>query len=226
MSEGASTLGGMPDPARGGLRFARLGAFVVACLGLGAAGHAVGGGGVPTAPTMLLTIAPLTLLGLWFTHRERGVWGLFAALTVVEAALHVVFHAAHAADPAAGVAAAVAARAGHAGHAGSDLAQASGHAGHLSGLPADGLLARGMLPSGSMLAAHLIAIAVTALALGWGDRSLWAMARRLFPVLAAAVRPAYPLAIRQPTTTPAPLRATDVLRHAPVRGPPLGLRPA
>lgn len=222
------TLGGMSDPARGGLRLARLGAFVAACLGLAAAGHAVGGGEFPAATALALAAVPLTLLGLWFTRRERGMVALFGLLAGVEAGLHVAFHlAAHplVLDPDA-----VALGLGRAGH--------SGYSGHLGAMPSPGAVdaahalpagvastpmdLAALLPSPGMSAAHLVAIALTAIALGWGDRSLWAAARALWPQLPARAlgrTPVAPASIRV-ATAPRRLSSLDLRRLAPVRGPP------
>lgn len=225
----------MSDPARGGLRLARLGVLVLACLGLGAGGHAVGGGGVPEVTTLALAVPPLTLLGLWFTRRERGVAALFAMLTGVQAALHVGFHVGGAQLDAAGLASAWSGHVGHAGYAGH-----VGHAGHaLAPAGADpgvalsaahaigaGHDAAALWPSGPMTAAHLLAIGLTAVALGWGERSLWALARRLLPTLPRAAHPPRALPAYDAARPPLPARIVDLLRLAPVRGPPAAPRPA
>ncbi|QQS01025.1 MAG: hypothetical protein IPK37_00500 [Austwickia sp.] len=220
----------MPQPARGGLRCARLGAVVAACLGLAAGGHALGGGGLPSASTLALTLPALGLVALWFTRRERSIPTLFAVLVGVEAALHAYFHLAAHGAPALNSGLDAALLTGHAGHgraaAASQVSQVS-HAdpGHTLGLAGGGhagqsLDSLSLLPSPSMAAAHLLAIALTALALGWGDRSIWAAARRLLPVLAAA--PAVPRAVVAICCAAAPgrLRSLDLRYLAPVRGPP------
>lgn len=219
----------MPQPARGGLRCARLGAVVAACLGLAAGGHALGGGGLPSASTLALTLPGLGLVALWFTRRERSIPTLFAVLVGVEAALHAYFHLAAHGAPAlgSGLDAALLTGHGRAGHGQAAAASQLGHAdlGHGLVLPGGGHAGQSLdvvslLPSPSMAAAHLLAIALTALALGWGDRSIWAAARRLLPILAAA--PAVPRAVVAICCAAAPgrLRSLDLRHLAPVRGPP------
>lgn len=208
------TLGLMPDPSRGGLRLARLSAFVAACLGLGAAGHALGGGGVPVAGALLVTLPVLGLLGLWFSRRERGIAALFGLLAAVELGLHVLFHMA--AAPAPALDPALLARAGH--RHGAPLA--TSHAEMIHGV-AHGGSVHELLPTGPMAVAHLLAAAGTAVALGWGERSLWALARRLLPALPEPPRAAIAHEALIPSPAPAPLRAVDLVRLAPVRGPPV-----
>lgn len=220
----------MAEPARGALRCARLCAVVVACLGLALAGHAVGGGGIPPVGAPLVATPVLALVALWFTRRERGVGALFAVLTAVEAALHALFHlAGHVPD---GVGA-NALLTGHAAHGvprapagpviGAGGPEHLAHAGHGAAIHAGAMLdPASLLPTGPMAAAHLVAIALTAVVLGWGDRSLWALARRLLPVLPGpAAPPCPPRAGGRPVAVPGPLRPLGLPRTAPVRGPPM-----
>lgn len=225
----------MSDPTRGGLRLARLGVLVLACLGLAAGGHAVGGGGTPGVAALALAVPPLTLLGLWFTRRERGVGALFGMLTGVQVALHVGFHLGGAQLDIATLGPAMTRNmghlgpAGHLGHAGQALAPTGTDpavalsGGHAIGMGHDLAAA---WPSGPMAAAHLIAIALTALALGWGERSLWALARRLLPTLPRAIRPPTARPPYVAARPPLPARTLDLLCLAPVRGPPVAPRPA
>lgn len=211
----------MPQPARGGLRLARLGAVVAVCLGLAAGGHAVGGGGLPDAATLGLTLPLLGLVALWFTRRERSIATLFAVLAAAEAALHVVFHLAgqH-------VATLGPALLGHAAHGRPAFAGEAALMTHATGHHAAMGIGAGVLPTPSMAVAHLVATALTAIALGWGDRSLWAAARRLLPVLPSAPRAPRPSGTPSCGAVPPRLRPVDLLRLAPARGPPLAVRPA
>lgn len=195
----------MPHPDRGALRLARLSAFVAACLLLGLGAHAYGGGGLPSRGALAVAAVPVALLGLWFTRVERGVGALLVALGTAQVGLHVLFHLSH------GAAAALSVGGGHAMH--DPAARLGAVALRTPGVEA-------LLPGPVMLATHLVAVALTALLLGWGDRSLWAWGRRLLPALPTPAGSPALAAAPLPTRSVCPLRGIDLGRLAPVRGPP------
>lgn len=202
----------MPRPSHGRLRLVRLGVFVAACLGLTTGGHTLAGAELPGAGVLCLALPPLTLVGMWFTRRERGVLSLFGTLVLIQTALHAFFHLAHLPD--APTALAPTAHAGHHPTA-LDFIAHHGPDQHLDG---SHLLL--LLPSGNMAAAHGIVTVLAAVLLGWGERSLWAAARRLLPQL--PISPTRPFILRLPplcAVLPSP--RTDPCRClTPVRGPP------
>lgn len=195
----------MPHPDRGALRLARLSAFVAACLLLGWGAHAYGGGGLPSRGALAVAAVPVALLGLWFTRVERGVVALLVALGVAQVGLHLVFHSSH------GAPTAMAVGSGHAMH------DSAAHLG-AAALGTPGV--ENLLPGPGMLATHLLAVALTALLLGWGDRSLWAWGRRLLPALPTPASPPALAAALLTTWTPCALRGIELGQLAPVRGPP------
>ncbi|WP_162872781.1 hypothetical protein [Austwickia chelonae] len=209
----------MVHPARGQLRLTRLGVFVASCVLLGAFGHAHGGGHAPAPATLVLAVVPLTLTGLWFTKAERGVFSLFTALSLVQSALHLFLHLSHAHTPARALS-------GPSHHLHPPRPNGPLHSDHeqVVTAAASSIEIAQLLPSAQMLYAHLLAIAVTAALLGWGERSLWAAARRLLRPFPRLITPTIPSQTLAPCVQVLVHLGRDVLAMAPVRGPPKGFR--
>ncbi|GAB76515.1 hypothetical protein SAMN05421595_1643 [Austwickia chelonae] len=204
----------MVHPARGQLRLTRLGVFVTSSLLLGALGHAYGGGHMPSPAALTLAVIPLTITGLWFTKVERGITSLFTALALIQGALHLLFHLSHAHPTASTLPPTN--QHGHPTPHGSHphvLLQGVEAATPATDLPH-------LLPTTQMFCTHLLVVALTALLLGWGERSLWAAARKLLLRLPRLVTPNIPSPVLIPHAHVLVRHGRDVLAMAPVRGPP------
>ncbi len=182
------------------------------CLAFG--GHAAAGGQTPSAGPLALTALLAVTVGVALSGRR---WTIAPLLTMLLGG-QVLFHVAFAAPASSPV------FAGSMSHAG--MGSAAGVA-----APVDGAMT-GMAMSGHsgwlMLAGHLVAAALSALALLRGEEWSW----RLLDLVTAPIRGATLQPLRLPTPPPrpaAPTRARPVLRSqlladvASRRGPPPAL---
>ena len=192
----------MIHPGRGALRTARGGILACCCTALAVMGHAAGGGGVPSLPTL---VAVTALAGAGFSvlaQRRRHFGEIFAAALATQAAFHVAFSlgSAHAAP--------------HARPIGHPTAHVVAHAWQ----PAHSQLA-GL----AMSAGHLAAAAAVAWLAAYGEATAW----RLFRLVALVRLPQLGsvVVVRRPVLVPSRTqdhRAGESLsaRVRPLRGPP------
>ncbi|MCE0766753.1 hypothetical protein LWC35_28165 [Pseudonocardia kujensis] len=173
-------------------RTARTAAVTVTALVTAVGGHALGGGGLPTLPGILLALLGLTGPGWWLARDERGWERLAAAQLAAQLGAHLVFEAT--ADP-----------------------SAAGH-GHGDGL-GPGIVLVAHLASAAVAAAWLRSGERRAVAL---SRRALAALFALVTALVGRGLPRYPgPALRRPASA-APRVREARLRHAIVhRGPPL-----
>jgi hypothetical protein len=180
-------------------------------LGLAAAAHTAGGGHLPPAPVLgllaVLVLLPVTVLA----RRRLSLASVAAALGAGQLALHTAFTSLP----------------GPVDHCNPAVITAHGH--HQAQTIPDcatagtGLLAMHIpaLPGPVMVAAHILAVAATALLLAHGETVLWRMLAWLAP-RAIELRPS----LLPQWTVPAPLRSSCVpplhpsLRTRLFRGPP------
>jgi hypothetical protein len=178
--------GPVTSPASGGLRGLRAALLATSAVSLALAAHAAAGGRVPDLLALATAVVAVTCAAVLVTGRRLGRAGTAACLVVVQTALHGWF----------------ALTTGHACSV--TLALAHAHSGTAHCLPdaasavADGTAAAtGPLAApvpALMLAAHLVAVVLTAVLLAHGDALLWRLAatvRRYRPLpTAGCPRPA------------------------------------
>ncbi len=191
----------MIGPVGGGVRALRTVLLTLVTLGLAAAAHRVGGGELPAAWVVLGIGAALLGPTAALTARRLTAPTLVVWLGLLEWGLH---HALAALTmPVTSAAGAATSASGHV-HAGASLTPVTGAAAGASS---------------SMLGAHAVATVVTALALAYAERALWAIWDALRPVLivAAPVRVAVagPLAVRIVVRPVAPAWAGPTGSRAP-----------
>ncbi len=164
-------------PAQPPLRFLRSGVVTGSGIGLAAAAHTAAGGYLPPVPVLLLLavlcMAPVMLLS---RHRFR-LPAMALILGGSQAALHWAFTAlsgpsVHCVGT--GVAA-------HGHHREITIPSCAGTPGSATELTGHALAA---LPAPAMLAAHLLAIAATAVVLARGEAALWQLKAWLAPLAA------------------------------------------
>lgn len=177
-------------------------------LGLAAAAHTTGGGRLPSVPVFVLLTA-LTLLPVTILARRRLSLG---TITTVLGAGQLALHAAFAAFPRPAEHCTTAGLAAHGHHQAAAVPDCAAGTMALHGVA---------FPGPAMTAAHILAVAATALLLAHGETLLWRMLDCLTPLtiaLHARVLPQW--------TTPAPPRTSFVPRPHPcmsipaLRGPP------
>lgn len=189
----------MIGPVGGGVRALRTVLLTLVTLGLAGAAHRVGGGELPAAWVVLGIGAALLGPTAALTSHRLTAPTLVAWLGLLEWALH---HALAALTmPVSSAAGAATSASGHV-HAGASLTPVTGAA-----------------ASSSMLGTHAVATVVTAFALAYAERALWAIWDALRPVLvvAAPVRVAVagPLAVRIAVRPVAPVWAGPTGSRAP-----------
>ena len=145
-----------------------------------ATAHTLAGGGAPSPALVAATGILATPFAVALAGRSLSAWRIAATVLAAQALFHVSF----------------------ALTAGTDAASGPVH-GHHVALSGGGALAASVVPDEAMLAGHLVASAVTVIALIRGERMLRALGRgirSLFSQLSAiAPRPAVADAIRTPT---------------------------
>ncbi|RDV09407.1 hypothetical protein DXK94_13550 [Arthrobacter sp. RT-1] len=201
-------------PAQPPLRFLRSGVITGSGIGLAAAAHTAGGGHLPPAPVLLL-LAVLVMAPVMLLSRRRFRLPIMALiLGGSQAALHSAFTAlsgpsVHCAGP--GVAA-------HGHHRQIAIPSCAGAPASAMELTGHALAA---LPAPAMLAAHLLAIAATAVVLARGEAALWQLKAWLAP-LAAILHPVPLPAAYRVCALPkkAVMKRHLAVRIPPRRGPP------
>ena len=181
-------------------------------LGLAAAAHTAGGGHLPPAPVLCLLAAVVLLPVTMLARRRLSLASITGALGAGQLGLHTAFTSLpgpveHCTTPAG-----IAAHGHHQAQTIPDCANAGA-----------GLLALHLpaIPGPVMVAAHILAVAATALLLAHGEAVLW----RTLAWLTPPVIGLHPRPLPQ-WTAPAPLSTSCVpplhpaLRTRPVRGPP------
>ncbi|MDF2050067.1 hypothetical protein [Arthrobacter sp. Cr_A7] len=201
-------------PAQPPLRFLRSGVIAGSGIGLAAAAHTAAGGHLPPVPVLLL-LAVLCMAPVMLLSRRRFRLPIMALiLGGSQAALHSAFTAlsgpsVHCAGP--GVAA-------HGHHRDITIPSCAGTPGSAAELTGHALAA---LPAPAMLAAHLLAIAATAVVLARGEAALWQLKAWLAP-LAAILHPVRLPAAYRVCALPkkAVMKRHTAVRIPPRRGPP------
>lgn len=188
-------------PAQGWVRLARAGILGSASLFLATAGHVIGGGALPGAGLLALTGVALALISVSLASRRLRFGPLLAVLSVEQALLHLLFHAATAAS-----ACAVVAMPGHAMT--SPMTSVTGCS--------EGAAVTVGWP---MLLGHALAVAATAWLLAYGEQWLWRVVERAHRY--ATARPSR----RRRRIVVVGARASSTVEHAwsPAgpRGPPV-----
>lgn len=201
-------------PALAPLRFLRSGVITGTGFGLAAAAHTAAGGHLPPVPVLLLLamlcMAPVMLLS---RHRLR-LPAMAAVLSTAQAALHTAFAAlsetsSHCTGN--GVAA-------HGHHQAFDLPGCATSPG--PGTETTGH-ALAVLPGPAMVAAHVLAVAATAIVLARGEAALWQLKAWLTPLVTILhPAPLHPVPrIHALAGVAVPVWRTAV-RIPPLRGPP------
>lgn len=205
---------------RAPLRLWRSAAVTITVLSLAAGAHALGGAPLPGLPVLVLLAALVNLPIVLLAGRRLGMRTLVPLLGAGQWSLHHAFSWFTSTDSCTGGSGAAT---GHAHHAPTMVASCATGSGPAA---MDHLHPTGWgLP---MLAAHLVAVVVTALALSRGEDALWLLAAWLRP-LARLPRPRL---IAAPAPRLQAIRALPVLRRrCPARsqrhrGPPAFRHPA
>jgi hypothetical protein len=195
-------------PAQAPLTLPRALTITGLILGLAATAHTAGGGRLPAVPVFVL-LAALVLLPVTVLARRRLN---LASIATVLGAGQLALHAAFTAFPR------------PADHCTTTEMAAHGHH-QVAGMPdcvAGTMAMHAVLPGPGMTAAHLVAVALTALLLAHGETALWRMLAWLAPL-------AFALHIRvlPQWAAPAPPRMLFISRLHPclripaLRGPPV-----
>lgn len=208
----------MNEPGLGAWRVARAASFTTVALALSCAAHVLGGGAPPRLLQVLVLAVGTGGVALLLTGRRCGTLSIGLALAADQAVIHLVLMGSS-------VPTSCGAVAGGEGMAHEAMAhQAMAHqamacsAGATSGVSAAMTMPS---PGAAMLLWHVLATAVIAAGLAYGERALWQLAEWIYPSPPRRVSLVLPMMVKSWLQSRLPSVSSQVwLRSVSPRGPP------
>lgn len=202
----------MNEPGLGTWRVARAAAFTTVALALSCAAHVLGGGAPPRLLQVLVLAVGTGGVALLLTGRRCGTLTIGLALAADQAVIHLALMGSS-------VPTSCGAAAGGDGMA----HQAMAHAMTCSAgaTPWVGAAMTMPSPSAAMLLWHVLATAVIAAGLAYGERALWQLAEWIYPSHPRRVSPVLPMVVKSWLQSRLPSGSSQVcLGSVSPRGPP------
>lgn len=198
----------MNEPGLGAWRVARAAAFTMVALALSCAAHVLGGGAPPRLLQVLVLAVGTGGVALLLTGRRCGTLTIGLALAADQAVIHLVLMGSS-------VPTSCGAVAGGDGMAHEAMACS---AGATSGVSAAMTMPS---PGAAMLLWHVLATAVIAAGLAYGERALWQLAEWIYPSPPRRVSLVLPMVLKSWLQSRLPSVSSQVwLRSVSPRGPP------